>query len=106
MIGPHNFVVIRSKPGGVVIDVHVITRAGKSGLAGTRGGSLLVRLQAAPVEGAANAELVALLSAALHVPRRAISIVTGARSRQKRVQVEGVDVATASSRLLRPQTIA
>jgi uncharacterized protein (TIGR00251 family) len=100
MIAPRNPVVIHSKPGGVVIDVRVITRAGKSGLAGTRGASLLVRLQAPPVDGAANAELVALLSAALDVPRRAISIVTGERSRQKLVHVEGVDVVTASSRLL------
>jgi uncharacterized protein len=92
--------MIQSTRDGVVIDVRVITRAGKSGLAGLRGDALLVRLQAPPVEGAANAELVDLLSLALDVPRRLITIVSGERSRQKRVRVEGIDTATANSRLL------
>jgi uncharacterized protein (TIGR00251 family) len=95
--------VIQPTPGGVFIDVHVIPRAGRSGLAGTRGDSLLVRIQAPPVEGAANAELIDFLSAALRVPKRAIAIVAGERARQKRVHVEGVDAATAGSRLLNAQ---
>jgi len=60
---------------------------------------LLVRLAAPPVEGAANAELVEVLAAALSVPRRAIAIVSGDRSRQKRVRVAGIDVAAARLRL-------
>jgi uncharacterized protein len=95
--------VIHSAPDGVVIDVRVITRARKSGLAGTRSDVLLVRLQAPPVEGAANAELVALLSVTLGIPKRAIVIVAGERSRQKRVHIKGVDATTASSRLLNTQ---
>ena len=45
----------------------------------------MVRLAAPPVEGAANDALIAFLSSALHVPRRAIRIVSGDRGRQKRV---------------------
>jgi uncharacterized protein len=59
-------------------------------MAGTRDGVLLVRLNAPPVEGAANAELVGVLSRALRVPKRAISIVSGERSRRKRLRIEGV----------------
>ena len=95
--------MIHPTPDGVVIDVRVITRASKSGLAGTRGDALLVRLHAPPVEGAANAELVALLSVALGRPKRAIEIVGGEQSRQKRVHIKGVDATTASSRLLNTQ---
>ena len=84
---------------GVAITVRVIPRASRSGLAGTRGDAVLVRLQSPPVEGAANDELVALLASALRVPKRAVSIVAGDRSRQKRVRVVGIDVATAASRL-------
>ena len=73
-----------------LIEIRVIPRAGKSGIAGMRGESLLVRLNAAPVDGAANAELIDVLADALDVPKRAVSIVGGARSRQKRVRVEGV----------------
>src|SRR5258706_11368622 len=49
--------VIQSSRGGVIISVRVIPRAGQAGLAGTRGDAILVRLQAPPVDGAANAEL-------------------------------------------------
>ena len=83
----------------MLVDVRVIPRAGRSGLAGTRGGALLVRLNAPPVEGAANAELIALLARTFGVARRAVTIVSGERSRQKRVQVEGVAMAAAAARL-------
>jgi uncharacterized protein (TIGR00251 family) len=77
-------------PGGVVLSVRVIPRAGRSGLAGTRNGALLIRLTAPPVEGAANAELIEVLARAFGVAKRAISIESGERGRLKRVRVEGV----------------
>ena len=73
--------------------MRVIPRAAKSGLAGTRDGTLLVRLHAPPVDGAANAELIAVLATALGVPKRAITLVSGERSRQKRVRVSGLTPA-------------
>ena len=82
---------------GVVLSVRVIPRARKTEIAGTRGDALVVRLAAPPVEGAANEALVALLADRLHVPRRAIRIVSGDRSRAKRVAVEGVTAAHISA---------
>ena len=82
-----------------VIDIRVIPRAAKAGISGTRGDALLVRLHAAPVSGGANAELIEILSDALGVPKRAISIVSGERSRQKRVKVDGVTNDFINSRL-------
>jgi uncharacterized protein (TIGR00251 family) len=89
--------VITATADGVVIDVRVIPRAARPGLAGTRDGALLVRLNAPPVEGAANEELIAVLAKALGVPKRAVTIVAGERSRAKRVAVSGItrDVAVA-----------
>jgi len=84
---------------GVVITVRVIPRAGKSGVAGTRGDALLVRLRAAPVEGAANEELIEVIAKQLDVPRRSVEIISGGRSRDKRVHVSGVDVESASRML-------
>jgi uncharacterized protein (TIGR00251 family) len=91
--------VIQSTPHGVIINVRLIPRARNSGIAGTRGDALLVRVQAPPVEGAANRELIAVMAAALRVPRQAISITAGDRSRQKLVRIIGIDVATAAGRL-------
>lgn len=82
-----------------LIEIRVIPRSGKSGIAGMRGESLLVRLNAAPVDGAANAELIDVLADTLDVPKRAISIVSGTRSRQKRVRVEGVTQEFIDSKL-------
>ena len=75
----------------VDVDIRVIPRAGRSEIAGVREGALLVRLAAAPVDGAANQELIAVLSRALKVPKRSIEIVAGERSRSKRVRIEGVN---------------
>jgi uncharacterized protein (TIGR00251 family) len=91
--------VIHATARGVDLVVRVIPRASRSAVAGTRGDALLVRLQAPPVDGAANAELVRVLAAALDVPPRAVSIVAGARARLKRVSIAGVDEATARARL-------
>ena len=74
----------------VVITVRVIPRATRSQIAGTRNDALLVRLSAPPVDGAANAELIDVLSDALGVPRRSVTLVSGERSRSKRVRVAGV----------------
>jgi uncharacterized protein len=87
--------MIDSTPGGVLITVRVIPRAGRSGLAGTRDGVLLVRLNDPPVEGAANAELIEVLADVLDVPKRAVTIVSGERSRSKRVRVTGVTLERA-----------
>ena len=88
-------VMIEPVQDGIVLAVRVITRAGRPGLAGTRDDAVLVRLGAAPVDGAANAELVAVLATAFGVARRAVVIVAGERSRLKRVRLDGVDAATA-----------
>jgi uncharacterized protein (TIGR00251 family) len=56
-----------------------------------RDGAYVIRLCAPPVEGAANDALVEFLSTTLGLPRRAVRIVSGERSRQKRVAIEGVD---------------
>jgi uncharacterized protein (TIGR00251 family) len=65
-----------------------------------RAGAILVRLAAPPVDGAANAALIAFLSEVLALPRRNISIVSGDKSRDKRVRVEGIDEPAALTRLL------
>jgi uncharacterized protein len=78
---------------GVILDVRVTPRASRSQIAGTRNDTLLVRLCAPPVDGAANDELIKLLADALDIPKRNIDIVSGHRSRSKRVRIAGVTSA-------------
>jgi uncharacterized protein (TIGR00251 family) len=75
------------------LDIRVIPRARKTEVAGEFDGALLVRLAAPPVEGAANDALIEFLSAALRLPRRDIRIVSGERSRRKRVAIAGMTPA-------------
>jgi uncharacterized protein len=55
-----------------------------------RGDAILIRLNAPPVDGAANEALIAFLSDALGVPRRNIRLIAGEKSRDKRVRIEGI----------------
>jgi uncharacterized protein len=67
--------------------IRVIPRASKPGIAGTRGGALLVRLQSPPVEGAANEELIQVIAKAFGVTKRDVAIVAGEHSKLKRVAI-------------------
>ena len=87
----------------VLLKVRVIPRAAKSIVDGMRGEAWLVRLHAPPVDGAANDELIRVLAEVLSVPRRAISIASGERSRQKSIRVSGIDATTAAARLASAQ---
>jgi hypothetical protein len=82
-----------------ILNIRVIPRARRAGVAGMRGEAWLVRLQAPPVDDAANEELIALLARVLGVSKRAVSIVSGETSRHKRVQVIGIGPEAAQERL-------
>ena len=60
---------------------------------------LEVRLATPPVDGAANAELVETLAAALGLPRRAVTVVAGEHARIKRCRIVGLSAEEVSARL-------
>jgi uncharacterized protein (TIGR00251 family) len=80
--------------------VKVVPRASKPGISAA-GGTLRVRLQAPPVDGAANTELIEVLASAFGLAKRAVSIVAGAHSRTKRVRLEGIDATAVAAVMAR-----
>jgi uncharacterized protein (TIGR00251 family) len=84
---------LRETPDGVSLAIKVIPRAGVTRIAGAREGRLLIRLAAAPVDGAANDALIRFLSAQLKLPATTIHVASGARNRNKVVMVAGVSAA-------------
>jgi uncharacterized protein YggU (UPF0235/DUF167 family) len=78
----------------VVIPVRVIARSPRTRISDVRAGRVVVRVSAAPVDGAANLALVKLLAKALAVPAGTIRIAAGARTRDKSVLVAGVSPTT------------
>jgi uncharacterized protein (TIGR00251 family) len=83
---------VRAHDGGVRVSVRVQPRASREAIRGIRNGALEVSLTAPPVDGKANAALLALLADRLGVPRRAVSLVRGDTGRDKLVAVEGISV--------------
>ena len=82
-----------------VLSIRVIPRASRSAISGRRGDALVVRLAAPPVEGAANEALVDFLARTFGRPKRDVAIVSGHRSRDKRVSIEGLSEVDLSARL-------
>jgi uncharacterized protein (TIGR00251 family) len=80
--------------------VRVSPRASRDAITGIHDGALKVSLTAPPVEGAANKALVALLSRKLGVPKSAVKITGGKRSKTKKVRVSGIDREALAGSLL------
>lgn len=72
--------------------------AGQDRVDGPADGVLRVRVSARPVKGAANEALLRLIAHELGVPRQAVSLRSGARSRTKIVEIEGVAPEAVRSR--------
>jgi uncharacterized protein (TIGR00251 family) len=74
----------------VIIAVRVQPRASKTEIAGEIAGALKIRLQAPALEGRANEALIEFLSELLKTPKGAVRILSGERSRIKRLEIRGV----------------
>jgi hypothetical protein len=83
---------------GVRLELRVIPRASRAGVGGVRDGRLVVRVTAAPVDGAATAAVVDALSGAFAVARRAVRVVGGGTSRTKVVDIDGITAADVIAR--------
>jgi uncharacterized protein (TIGR00251 family) len=90
----------RDEAGGVVLEVLVQPRASRTRVAGEHDGRLKIQLAAPPVDGEANAALVAFLADALSVRKQDVAIVRGETGRRKSVRVRAVTAARAIAALV------
>jgi uncharacterized protein len=81
---------IQERDGVAIFSVRVQPRASKDEIAGEMGGALKVRLQAPAVENRANESLIEFLAQVLKTPKSAVRILSGDRSRTKRIEIRGV----------------
>ncbi len=89
---------LRGDGANSTLTLHVQPGAKVSELAGEHGEALKIRLAAPPRDGRANEALIAFLAERLGVPRRAITLQSGATSRHKVVALE-LPAATVAARL-------
>lgn len=87
--------------GSTVVHVHVQPRAGRTEVIGRHGASLKIRVAAPPVDGRATDAAGAALASALDVPRKNVTLRSGATSRLKRFTVTGVTSDEVARRLAR-----
>ena len=80
---------------GCVISLTVSPRSSSNRLEVDASGAIGVRITAPPVDGAANARLLKVLSAILDVPSSSLEVLAGAQSRHKRVLAKGIDEKSA-----------
>lgn len=92
--------------GGTILAVRVITGARKTVIAGEENGRLKVRLQAPPVEGKANKELLKLLARSLGLSKGQVRLKSGERSRDKTVLLAGIPTTDARNRLKKALRVA
>lgn len=90
---------LRADGDGVILTLHIQPGAKKTELAGPHGDALKIRLAAPPVDGKANAALLAFVAAKVGVGRTAVELVSGQTSRAKRVRVAGVTPAAVRAAL-------
>lgn len=76
-------------PDSALLQVRLQPRASRTEISGFDGEVLKVRVTAPPADGEANSMLLGLLARSFGCPRSAVTLVRGARSRNKVVQISG-----------------
>jgi uncharacterized protein YggU (UPF0235/DUF167 family) len=82
----------------VTLVVRLTPRGGRDGVDGWALDAdgrpyLRIRVASAPVEGEANAALIAFIAKSLRVPKSAVRLAAGAAARLKRLEIDGVEEA-------------
>ena len=94
---------VTADEGAITFTVRVQPRAKKSAVVGEVEGALKLKLAAPPVDGAANEELIRFLAQLFAVPRRHISILSGATAKTKIIRIAGLTSEQAETAFAQTQ---
>jgi uncharacterized protein (TIGR00251 family) len=86
--------------GMAVLRIHIVPHANDDAVIGEHGDAIKIKLRAPAREGKANAALMRFLAGQLQLPRHAIVLQRGRRSRDKLVRIEGLSEPDARKLLL------
>jgi len=73
-----------------VVSVKVLPRSSINQIVGFEGDILKVKVKSAPVDGLANRDLILLLSKCVKVAKEKVEIISGHRSRLKKIRFYGM----------------
>lgn len=91
--------IVEDKKGDLILNVLIQPRASKAEIVGPQGEALKIRLTSPPVEGAANEQCRSLLSKVLKVPKKNIEIISGLKSRTKKLKISDLSRSEAEKAL-------
>ena len=80
--------------------LRVVPNARRSEVVGLHGNAVRVKVAAPALDGRANEELIRLIAGLLELPRRDVRLLQGEKSRDKLIEVDGLDEVTVRGRLL------
>jgi uncharacterized protein (TIGR00251 family) len=72
--------------------IHAVPKASKTEFCGEHGGRIKIKVQAPPVEGAANRNIQKFLAKKFQISKKSVELITGRRSRQKAFLLRGISV--------------
>lgn len=81
------------------LTVKVSPKASRNAITGWHGEALKISVTVAPEKGKANEAVIALLADALHLPKSAFSVVRGATTSQKLIEIDALDSGEILRRL-------
>lgn len=84
---------------GVLVEIAVKPNAKAAAFQGVEDGRLRVAIDSPPVDGKANAAVVAFLAGVLGVKRSSVSVVKGMTAHHKTVLLEGATVEAVTARV-------
>ena len=91
---------LKTTPDGVVVSLYIQPRASRNEVVGEQGDALKLRLTSPPVDGAANKLCCEFVAKRCGVAKRDVTLISGERSRQKRLLVQGKEAADVAAALL------
>ena len=92
-------ITIGDHPQGCVLPVRAQPNARKAGVVGEHNGALKVAVTVPPEDGRANKALVELLRDALNLKRADVELLSGDKSRDKRLLIRGLTRQELSARI-------
>ena len=92
---------IRENGSALEIALHVQTRARRAEIVGIHNGALKIKVSAPPVDNAANSAVIEFCADQFDMPKSRIRIVSGAKSRDKILRIEGLSRADFQAKLPR-----
>ena len=82
-----------------VFDISVSPKSSRSVITIDANKHIKVYLNAPPVDGKANSELISLFSKKLRIPKSNITIISGEKGKKKRIEIEGLSQESVLEKL-------